>query len=69
VAFKKAQDVAPSLESPLALFADLPRMPGSVPNLWGPQTAVLNEYIKHHVDIDNHRNHNLPNAPFGDSAG
>lgn len=49
MAFKQAQGVVPPPESPLALFGDLPRMPGSVPNLWGPQTAVLNEYVKHHV--------------------
>lgn len=50
MAFKRAQSIASSPESPLALFADLPRMPGAVPNLWGPQTAVLNEYINHHVN-------------------
>ncbi|WP_173069597.1 hypothetical protein [Phytohabitans houttuyneae] len=50
VAFKRTHDAGEVPDSPLALFADLPRMGDAVPNLWGHQTGVLSEYADAHVD-------------------
>ena len=49
MAFKRAQDTGSVPQSPLALFADLPRMGTAVPNLWGHQTSVLSQYADTHT--------------------
>ncbi|MEU7871277.1 DEAD/DEAH box helicase [Dactylosporangium sp. NPDC049140] len=49
MAFKRAQDTGSVPQSPLALFADLPRMGTAVPNLWGHQTGVLSQYADTHT--------------------
>ena len=42
--FKAVSSAAPAPEGPLELFDELPRMPGSVPELWRQQGEILTDY-------------------------
>ena len=48
MAFKPVAIAATAPASPLALFDELPRMPGTVPELWRQQSDVLREYAAHY---------------------
>lgn len=48
--FKPISSASPVPESPLRLFDELPRMPGSIPELWRQQGEILDEYAESFAD-------------------
>lgn len=48
--FKAVASASPAPEGPLHLFDELPRMPGSIPELWRQQGKILDEYAESFAD-------------------
>lgn len=50
MAFKPVSSGTPVPKSPLLLFEELPRMPGSIPEPWRQQGEILNHYTDAYID-------------------
>lgn len=48
--FKPVSSASPVPQGPLRLFDELPRMPGSIPELWRQQGKILDEYTESFAD-------------------